>query len=154
MHRKTQAAVVALAMLIVASVAANTLTVARVHAGEIIEFEGGWKTHLTGIIVPSPRDPIGYQAFDFTKRRLEGKFVAVFTWTTDNTAAGIVHGEDGLPFAKVMYGEGRSIDIAALLLEKGYAQVDDDHLPEGYEHYREIEREAREKQLGIWATTR
>jgi len=151
MHEKTQAVVGVLAMLIVASVAANTLPVARVHAGDIIEFEGGWKTHLTGIIVPSPRNPMGYQAFDFTKRRLEGKVVAVFTWTTDNTAAGIVSGDDGLPFAKIMYGKGLSIDIAALLLEKGYARVDDDHLPEGYEHYREIEREAREKRLGIWA---
>jgi len=151
MHRKAQTFVSVLAMLIVASVAANTLTVARVHAGDIIEFEGGWKTHLTGIIVLSPQDPMGHQAFDFTKRRLEGKVVAVFTWTTDKTAAGIVHGDDGLPFAKVMYGKGRSIDIAALLLEKGYARVNDDRLPEGYEHYREIERLARERKLGIWA---
>ena len=151
MHRKTQAAVSALAMLFVASVAANTLTVARVHAGDIVEFEGGWKTRLTGIIVPSPRGLVGYQAFDFTKRHLEGKVVAVFTWTTDNTAAGIVHGEDGLPFAKVMYGKGLSIDIAALLLEKGYARVNDDRLPEGYEHYREIEQKARGMKVGIWA---
>jgi len=151
MHRKTQAAVSALAMLFVASVAANTLTVARVHGGDIIEFEGGWKTRLTGIIVPSPQDPIGRQAFDFTKRRLEGKIVAVFTWTTDNTSAGIVYGDDGLPFAKIMYGEDLSIDIAAQLLEKGYARVDNDHLPETYEHYREIEQKARDKRLGIWA---
>jgi endonuclease YncB( thermonuclease family) len=151
MLRKIQVLVVALAMLFVAAVAANTLTVVRVHAGDIIEFEGGWKTRLTGITVPSPRDPMGYQAFDFTKRHLEGNVVAVFTWTTDNTAAGIVYGEDGLPFAKVMYGKDLSIDIAALLLEKGYAQVNDDRLPEGYEHYREIERKARGKGLGVWA---
>ena len=151
MLRKIQVLVVALAMLFVAAAAANTLTVVRVHAGDIIEFEGGWKTHLTGIIVPSPHDPIGYQAFDFTKRRLEGKIVAVFTWTTDDTAAGIVHGEDGLPFAKVMYGKDLSIDIAALLLENGYARVNKDNLPEVYEHYREIEQKARGKGLGIWA---
>jgi len=138
-------------MLFVASVAANTLTVARVHAGDIVEFQGGWKTRLTGIIAPGPTDPIGYQAFDFTKRRLEGQVVAVFTWTTDNTSAGIVYGDDGLPFAKIMYGEDMSLDISALLLERGYARVDGDHLPDGYERYWEIERVARNKRLGIWA---
>ena len=153
MARKTNVLIVVLSLVLVTAVVANTLTVARVHAGDIVEFEGGWRTHLTGIIVPSPRDPIGRQAFDFSKRRLEGKVVAVFTWTTDNTSAGIVYGNDGLPFAKIMCGEDMSIDIAALLLEKGYARVDDDHLPEGYEHYREIEREARDKRLGIWAKT-
>ena len=153
MLRKIQAVIGVLAMLFVASGVANTLTVARVHAGDLVEFEGGWRTHLTGIIVPGPRDPIGRLAFEFSKRQLEGKVVAVFTWTTDNTSAGIVYFDDGLPFAKIMYGEDMSIDIAALLLERGYARVDDDHLPEGYEHYREIERMAQDKRLGIWAKT-
>jgi endonuclease YncB( thermonuclease family) len=136
---------------------ANTLIVAEVHSGDLVEFEGGFTVHLTGIAAPDRQTQIGWEAFDFTKRRLEGKRVAVFTWTTDNTAAGIVFGDDGLAFAKIVYGnglsndKGASTDIAAELLERGFARVDPDHLPEGYEHYREIERRARDQKLGIWA---
>ena len=129
---------------------ANTLTVAHVHAGAIIEFEGGWKTHLAGITVPDPTTGIGYKAYDFAKRQLEGKVVAVFTCTTDNTSAGIVYGEDGLPFAKIMFGKAMATDIAAILLEKGYAGVDENCPTENFDAYKEIEREARRQQAGMW----
>ena len=106
---------------------------------------------MTGIEVPDRHTEIGREAYDFTRRRLEGKRVAVFTWKTDNTAAGIGYGEDGLAFAKISYGKSLSTDIAAQLLERGFARVDPDHLPEGYDHYREIERRARDQKVGIWA---
>jgi len=142
---------VALLSTLPSPAAANTLVVTAVHAGDLVEFEGGFTVHLTGVVVPGRTTQIGWEAFDFTKRRLEGKRVAVFTWTTDNAAAGIVLGEDGLAYAKISYGKDLSIDIAAELLERGYARVDPGHLPEGYDHYREIERRAKEKELGIWA---
>ena len=41
---------------------------------------------------------------------------------------------------------------AAELLELGYAKVDPDRLPEGYEHYRELERRAKDRQVGLWAS--
>jgi len=152
MRRRSLVMLVALFSILPAQAAANTLIVAEVHAGDLVEFEGGFTVHLTGIVVPGPRTQVGWEAFDFTKRRLEGKQVAVFTWTTDNTAAGIVRGEDGLAFAKIVYGKDLSIDVAAELLENGYARVDPEHLPEGFEHYREIERQAKDQKLGIWAS--
>ena len=133
---------------------ANTLVVAEVHSGGLVEFDGGFTVHLTGVVVPGRETRIGQEAYDFIKHRLAGKRVAVFTWTTDNTAAGIVFGEDGLAFAKISYGKDLAIDIAAELLERGFARVDPDHLPESLEIYREIERRAKEKRLGIWSSPR
>jgi hypothetical protein len=127
---------------------ANTLTVKTVHDGGTVEFEGGFTVHLKGISVPGPKTQIGWLAYDFTKRRLEGKVVAVFTWTTDNTAAGIVHGRDGLPFATIRYGKGFATDIAADLLARGLARIDLELAPGGCEHYPEIERRAKEKGSG------
>jgi endonuclease YncB( thermonuclease family) len=75
----------------------------------------------------------------------------MLTWTTDNTAATIVRDDAGRPFAQILFGEGLALDIAALLLEKGLARVDADHLPDFCEHYVEIERVARENGVGIWA---
>ena len=142
---------IALLSILTSPAAANTLIVAEVHAGDLVKFEGGFKVHLTGIAVPGSSTQIGWKAFNFTKRRLEGKLVAVYTWTTDNTAAGIVLGDDGLAFAKIVYGNGVFTDIAAELLEHGLARVDPDRLPEGYDHYREIKSQARDQKLGIWA---
>lgn len=129
---------------------ANTQTVSVVHPGCIIEFGGGWKTHLGGVVVEPGTTPIGHQAYDFCKRRLEGRVVMFFTWTTDNTAAGIVYGDDGLAFAKVIYDRTFDSDIAVELLERGLATVDRQHLPDGCEHYLQIEEEARQRQVGIW----
>lgn len=151
MHRSSSILLIALMSFMAATAAANTLIVTEVHPGCLIEFEGGFTVQLSGISVPGAKTRIGYQAYDFVKRRLEGKRVAVFTWTTDNTAAGIVYGDDGLAFAKIAYGEGFVIDIAAELLEHGLARVDPDHLPEECEHYPEIERRAKEKMIGLWA---
>ena len=149
--KKTAAIIVTAAMLICAIAAGNTRVVAHVHAGDLIEIEGGWTTRLTGIRVPPPNDPVGWQAYEFTKRRLEGQTVAMFTWTTDNTAATIFRDQDGRPFATIMFGKDLATDIAVLLLENGLARVDREHLPEHCQHYLEIERKARELGLGTWA---
>lgn len=144
--------VVAFILAVASSAAANTLIVEKVHSGDLVEFRGGFTVHLTGIAVPDRTSQIGWEAFDFTKRRLEGQRVAVFTWTADNTATGTVLGENGVAFAKISYGKGLTIDIAAELLERGFARVDPDRLPEGYDHYLEIERQAKDQKAGIWAS--
>ena len=150
MHRIPASLVVTALLVFTPTAAANTLTVAKVHDGGTVEFEGGFTVHILGILVPSPETVVGRKAFDHVKRQLEGKVVKVFTWTTDNTAASIVYGDDELAFAKIMCGEGLATDIAAELLECGFAQVDSDHLPEGCLHYRTIETRAREDNVGIW----
>jgi endonuclease YncB( thermonuclease family) len=138
-------------LLICAVVSANTRVVTRVIAGDVLEIDGGWITRLTGITVPPPSDPIGWQAYDFTKRRLEGQTIAMFTWTRDNTAATIVRDENETPFAQIQFGKGFATDIAAVLLKRGLARVDAEHLPEHCAHYLEIERSARRAALGMWA---
>ena len=129
---------------------ANTLVVAEVHAGDLIEFDGGWKTRITGVKAPETEQPLGREVHDFSRRQLHAKRVAVFTLTTDNTAAGIVRGDDGLPRAQIMFGKGLSEDFGALLISKGYARVDGSTLPEELEHYRELEGKARAATIGIW----
>ncbi len=132
------------------AVAGHTLVVARVHAGDRIEFEGGWITRILGIAAPGVDDPVGREALRFVRECLDGRRVAVFTWTTDNTAAGIVHDEEGLPFAEIGFGEDEAIDLGARLLALGLARVDGDHLPAHLVYYREIEAEARAARRGIW----
>lgn len=150
MNKLTIAAISVL-VLQAAVATANTRVVVRVHSGDLIEIEGGWVTRLTGISVPEPDETFGMQALDFSKRRIEGRTVAMFTWTTDNTAATIVRDENGRPFATIKFGTALDIDLAAVLLEKGLARVDEEHLPESLHHYREIERSARQNGLGIWS---
>jgi endonuclease YncB( thermonuclease family) len=134
----------------------NTGTVEEVLSGDVVRFGESFVARLVGITVP-PRDTaMGYRIYDFTKRELEGKLVKLFTWTTDNTAAGIVWDEEGRAFVqiyygKVYYGKGLETSFNELLLKKGYARVDMEYLPEDLEYYLELEKEAREKGLGIWA---
>ena len=130
---------------------ANVLTVSRVHSGDMIEFQGGWKTRLSGIEAPAIDTPAGKQAHAFTRQQLEGKRVKVYTYTTDNTAAGIVKDEEGHPFARILFGPEPSTDINALLLEMGLAQVDEVYLPADLQYYREIQAKARAKKVGIWS---
>ncbi|TKJ37983.1 hypothetical protein CEE37_13560 [candidate division LCP-89 bacterium B3_LCP] len=137
-------------LLLPAHAGGNTLVIKSVQNGDTIEFEGGFTAHLTGIKVPSPNTQVGYKAFDFTKRAVEGKRVQVFTYTTDNTAAGIVYGKDSLPFVQIKYGEGYSTSLNELLLKKGYAKVNTKFLPEELEYFRDLESEAKRKGLGIW----
>ena len=152
MIKRAPFVLVSLLSLITNPAVANTLTVKTVHDRGTVEFEGGFTVRLKGVRVPGLQIEIGWRAYDFMKRRLEGTVVAVFTWTTDNTAAGIVHGRDGLPFATIMYGKNLATDVAADLLAQGLARTDSNLLPEGCEHYPEIERRAQEEKLGLWAS--
>ena len=129
----------------------NTGTIEEVISGDLVRIGETFVARLTGITVP-PRDEVaGYKIYDFPKRQLEGKKVKLFTWTTDNTAAGIVRDDDEHPFVQIYYGKDLATSFNEVLLKKGYARVDTEYLPEDLKHYIELEKEAREKGLGIWA---
>ncbi|MBD3169129.1 MAG: hypothetical protein GF307_06570 [candidate division Zixibacteria bacterium] len=150
--------VVFLTVLFICNAAgANTLTVKTVHSGDIVEFEGGFTARFTGIRAPEKSTKLGYEVYDYTKRRLEGKIVKVFTYTTNNMASGIVYDEDGYPFVQIVYGESRdsrdwSTNFNELLLKKGYARVDEKYLPAELEYFKKIEELARGEKIGIWET--
>jgi len=128
----------------------NTGIVKKVLSGDLVQIGDTFVARLTGITVPPRDETLGYKIYDFTKRELEGKTVKIFTWTTDNTAAGIVHDENGYPFVEIECGEEESLSFNEILLKKGYARVDRKYLPENLKHYLDIEKEAREKGLGVW----
>jgi endonuclease YncB( thermonuclease family) len=76
--------------------------------------------------------------------------VKLFTWTTDNTAAGIVHDEEGHAFVQIFYGKNNAVSFNEVLLKKGYARVDPKYLPDDLGYYVDLEKEARTKGLGLW----
>ena len=80
-----------------AEASGRTLVVKKVHSGDIIEFEGGWTTRLSGVDAPDPDEPLGQEVLQFTRQELEGKRVACATYTLDNTAAGILYDHEGYP---------------------------------------------------------
>jgi len=129
----------------------NTGTVDEVLGGDLVRIGDSFIARLTGITVPPRNEIMGYKIYDFTKRELEGKVVKLFTWTTDNTAAGIVRDKNDHAFVQIYYGKGMETSINELLLKKGYARVDREYLPDDLEYYLELEKEARGKGLGIWA---
>ena len=129
----------------------NTGTVEEVLGGDLVRIGDSFIARFTGITVPPRNEIMGYKIYDFTKRELEGKVVKLFTWTTDNTVAGIVRDKNDHAFVQIHYGKGMETSINELLLKKGYARVDGEHLPDELKYYLELEKEAREKGLGIWA---
>lgn len=134
---------------------ANTLVVKTVHSGDLVEFDSGFTVRLTGIVVPDTSTPIGLQAYDFVKRKIEGRRVKVITYTTNNLATGIVYGDDGRPFAQIIYGNEKNSEewctsINEELLKKGYARINERFLPQDLKFYKEIEHKAHEQKRGIW----
>jgi len=144
--------IVAAVLAVAISAAGNVGVIQKVLSGDLVQIGDTFIARLTGIAAPSRDEAIGYQVYDFTKRELEGKLVKIFTWTTDNTAAGIVHDEKGYPFVQIYYGKRASVSFNEVLLKKGYARVDHKYLPDDLKHYIDLEKEAREKGLGIWKT--
>jgi len=135
--------------------AANTGVVKKVLGGDIVQFGDEFIVRLTGLRAPRLGEPLGREVYEFTLKELEGKQVQLATWTTDNTAAGIVYDEEGFPFVLIRYGQfsrekGFELCFNEVLLKKGYARVDRKYLPDDLKYYLDLEREAREKGLGIW----
>jgi endonuclease YncB( thermonuclease family) len=149
---KIRALIVAVVLAAAISAAGNIGVIKKVLSGDLVQFGDTFVARLTGIAAPARNEVLGYQIYDFTKRELEGQTVKLFTWTTDNTAAGIVYDEKGYPFVQIYYGKGASVSFNEVLLKKGYARVDPKYLPDELRHYLDLEKEAREKGLGIWKT--
>lgn len=151
-QRVTRWMLIAVILLAAPAVAGgNTGTVTKVLGGDLVRIGGSFVAHLTGVAAPDTTDELGRKVFSFTKAELEGTLVKLFTWTTDNTAAGIVWDGDGRAFIQIYFGEDFSISFNELLLEKGFARVNEEYLPEELaERYRELENKAREKGVGIW----
>ena len=143
--------IILLMLAIPVFVLGNTGVIQKVLSGDLIQVGDSFVARFTGISTPSRNEALGYKIYDFTKRELEGQTVKIFTWTTDNTRAGIVYDEKGHPFVQIYYGKGLSVSFNEVLLKKGYARVDRKYLPEDLKHYIDLEKEAREKGLGIWA---
>jgi endonuclease YncB( thermonuclease family) len=140
-----------LALIIPASALANNLVVTKVLSGDVVQF-GDFTARLTGIKTLGMDHSFGPAIRNFTAEEIEGKLVKVFTWTIDNTAAGIVYDEEGHAFIQIYYGKDMDVSFNELLLEMGYAQVDEKYLPaELKERYLEIQKKAREKCIGIWS---
>jgi len=132
----------------------NTNVVDDVLPGGILVF-GDFQARLTGLDVPGLDHKLGMEIWDFTKRAVHGKTVKMATWTTNNMASGIVRDDDGYAFVNIEYGnvgheKGASISLNEQLLKKGYAQVDEEHLPDFCQHYKDLEQQAKEAGLGIW----
>jgi hypothetical protein len=148
---RNQVLLVLAVLLLWIAAAANTGTVTKVKSGGVVLF-GGFEARLTGLIVPGAYESdLGYKIYDFAKRELEGRVVKLFTWTRDNTAAGIVYDDEGRAFVQILCGKDMDISFNELMLKKGYARVDPEYLPDDLRHYLDLEKEAREKDLGIWA---
>ena len=137
-------------LLLPISALANTGIIEKVLRGDLVRIGGTFVARLTGISVPPREEALGYKIYDFTKRELEGKTVKIFTWTTDNTARGIVRDENGYAFVEIEFLQGETLSFNEILLKKGYAKVDHKYLPEHLKHYLVLEKEAQEKELGIW----
>jgi len=142
--------IAAAALVFAIQAAGNTGIVRKVHSGDLVQFGDSFIARLTGIKAPPRNESLGYEIYDFTKKELEGQTVKLFTWTMDNTAAGIVHDDAGYPFVQIFYGKGASVSFNEVMLNKGYARVDPKYLPDDLKHYLDLEKEAREKGLGIW----
>lgn len=150
MRRSHPIALAAILLLFSAAAAAGTRVVTEVLDGGTVSI-GGFEVHFTGLEVPDTSTALGREIRDFVKRELEGRRVRLSTWTRDDTAAGIVYGDDGRGFVDIETGPGYAVSFNEELLRRGYARVARDRLPDFAAHFPELEREAREGGLGIWA---
>jgi endonuclease YncB( thermonuclease family) len=131
----------------------NTGTVVEVIDGDVVRFGESFVARLVGVSAPPRDSPFGETVFEFTRSELEGELVTLFTWTTDDTAAGIVYDREGRAFVQIFIGEDLPKSFNELLLERGFAEVDEEHLPAHLaERYRELERAARRRRVGIWGS--
>lgn len=142
--------VAAMVLAIAIFAAGNIGIVKKVLSGDLVQIGDTFLARLTGIRAPERNEPLGEEIYDFTKRELEGQTVKLFTWTKDNTAAGIVYDGKGYARVQIYYGKGAAVSFNEVMLKKGYARIDPEFLPDELKHYRALEMEAREKGLGIW----
>lgn len=149
-------ALVAMALLALSAAGqANVLTVDETRPGGVIVF-GDFTARLTGLEVPDLDHPLGQEIWDFINGEIQGERVRVSTWTINNLASGIVYDENGHAFVTIEYGEIGSekkqlLNLNEILLKKGYARVDEKYLPSARQYYQDLQKEAQDSEMGIWA---
>ena len=130
----------------------RTLVIAKVISGDEFELEDGQKVDFVGIDAPDQGEYLYLEVYDFAKRQLEGKKVACRSYKQRDVEGNDAYfDEDGYLHMQIEYEKDFQTDFNALLLEKGYARIDENDLPEELERYRELEQQAKENKLGIWA---
>lgn len=152
MRSRSTTLTIAAVLIAATCLAGHTLEVTTVDRGDVLVLGGSWTTRLVGIRAPARDERCGPEALAFTRDAVGGAVVAVFTLTRDHTAATIVRDAEGLPLAEIAYGPDEDVDLAAELLRRGLARVDEDVLPDHLAHYRDIERTARRSGAGMWAS--
>jgi endonuclease YncB( thermonuclease family) len=151
---RTRILIAAAGLAAALAAAANVRVIDEVLSGDVVRIGDAFVARLTGLRAPGRDEPLGQEIYDFTRRELEGRAVKIVTWTTDNTAAGIVHDEEGHAFVQVFYGKNNTVSFNEVLLKKGYARVDLQYLPDDLKHFVDLEKEARAKGLGLWKAAR
>ena len=121
----------------------------RVIDGDTIELDGGEKVRLIGVDTPETKDPrkpveyFGQEAYEFTKKLIEGKKVRL---EYDQNKID----KYGRTLAYVFLEDGTFVNVEIIRQGYGFAYT---KYPFKYlEEFRAFEREARENRRGLWAS--
>jgi len=124
-------------------------TCIRVIDGDTIELDGGEKVRLIGVDTPETKDPrkpveyFGQEAYEFTKKLIEGKKVRL---EYDQNKID----KYGRTLAYVFLEDGTFVNVEIIRQGYGFAYT---KYPFKYlEEFRAFEREARENRRGLWAS--
>jgi endonuclease YncB( thermonuclease family) len=140
-----------LSMILCTGSLARTLVISKVINGEEFELEGGEKAVLVGVDAPDSGEYLYQEVTEFVTQELEGKKVACRSFQQrDLDGKDAYYDDKGYLHMQIECGKDYQTDFNALMLEKGYARVNETDLPMELEHYRKLERQAREGEVGIW----
>lgn len=147
MKRQLTSAIIAVLFLFNALSAQELRTVARVIDGDTIQMEGGERVRLIGVDTPEtvhPSKPVerfGKEASDFTRRTVEGKKVRL---EYDQERKD----KYGRTLAYVYLEDGTFLNAEIIKQGYGFAYT---RFPFKYlEEFRNYERQARERGVGLW----
>jgi len=120
----------------------------RVVDGDTIILDGKERVRLIGVDTPETKHPnkpvqyFGKEAYEFTKRMVEGKKVRLeYDWQRKD--------KYGRTLAYVFLEDGTFLN--AEIIKQGYGFAYTRYPFKYLEEFRKYEREAREKQRGLWA---
>lgn len=120
----------------------------RVVDGDTIILDGNERVRLIGVDTPETKHPnkpvqyFGKEAYEFTKRMVEGKKVRLeYDWQRKD--------KYGRTLAYVFLEDGTFLN--AEIIKQGYGFAYTRYPFKYLEEFRKYEKEAREKQRGLWA---
>ncbi|OGG42492.1 hypothetical protein A3A21_02790 [Candidatus Jorgensenbacteria bacterium RIFCSPLOWO2_01_FULL_45_25b] len=132
----------------------ETTKAIRVIDGDTIEIEGGEKVRYIGIDAPESVDPrrkvecFGKEAAEKNKELVEGKEVALEKDISERDKYGRL-----LRYVYVKNADGAELFVNAELVKEGYANTST-YPPDVTQSalFREKEKEARVKKIGLWGS--